>query len=69
MFKGQLDKEAQREAEQRRFRTQSYDVVHKLPFVPEEFKKPLTEISNITLPTDTRGRVFPFSVRLCDAHA
>lgn len=51
----QLDKEAQWEAEKRRFHAQSDDVVHKKPFFLEKSKKPLTEISNFTLKTEIRA--------------
>lgn len=51
----QLEKEAQYEAEQRRFRAQGDDVVHKPPFIPEKSKKPLTEISNVALNTEIRA--------------
>ncbi|XP_050707906.1 targeting protein for Xklp2-like [Eriocheir sinensis] len=54
-FKEQLEKEAQWEAEQRRFRAQADDVVHKAPFIPEKSKKPLTEISNVPLNTEIRA--------------
>ncbi|KAK8391952.1 hypothetical protein O3P69_017515 [Scylla paramamosain] len=54
-FKAQLKEESQLEAEQRKFRARSGDVVHKAPFVPEKSQRPLTEISSFALNTEVRA--------------
>lgn len=54
-FKAQLKEESQLEAEQRKFRAQSGNVVHKTPFVPEKSQRPLTEISSFALNTEVRA--------------
>ena len=52
-----MQKELQEEVEknQRKFKAQSDDVVHKKPFIPEKSNKPLTDISGFTLNTEKRS--------------
>jgi len=55
MWQKEVEDKEREEREKRNFQARTDTAVHKLPFMPEKSKKPLTDISGFALNTDKRA--------------